>query len=64
MSAPIGRVRIKTSEGGKRRTSGSGRWRAAEAPREAEMPEAEDGLPESTHPPFYPYPLNVRHDDD
>ncbi len=64
MSAPIGRLSIKTAEGRKRTASGAGRWRAVEAPREADMPEVEESLPESTHPPFYPYPLHTRDDDD
>jgi hypothetical protein len=64
MSAPIGRLRIKTSESRARRGSTTGRWRPAEPPAEAEMPEAEDALVESTHPPFYPFPLHTRDDDD
>jgi hypothetical protein len=28
------------------------------------MSEAEDALAESTHPPFYPFPLRVRNDDE
>jgi hypothetical protein len=57
-------LRIKTSDSAQRRRSGSGRWRAAEPPREAEMPEVEEALVESTHPPFYPFPLRARDDDD
>lgn len=51
MSAPIGRVRIKTTAG----KSGSGdRWRAAEQPAEAE---AEDLDPSERRPRFYPFAL-------
>lgn len=65
MSAPIGRMRIKTSEAGSRRTSGTtGRWRPAEPPLLSEMSEAEESLRESTHPSFYPFPLQARDDDD
>jgi hypothetical protein len=28
------------------------------------MPEVEEALVESTHPPFYPFPLRARDDDD
>ena len=64
MSAPIGRLRINTGEGRRRRGSGAGPWRPAEPPREAQMEEAEETLVESTHPPFYPFPLRVTDDDD
>lgn len=55
MSAPIGRLRIKTAEGRKRKGSGLGRWRPADPPAEPEVREAEASEPESTHPPFYPF---------
>jgi len=64
MSAPIGRMRIKTSDAGSRRTSVTGRWRPAEVPLESEMSEAEESLTESTHPSFYPFPLQARDDDE
>jgi len=64
MSAPIGRLKIRTSEPRKRRATGVGAWQAAGPPREAEMSEAEDALAESTHPPFYPFPLRVQNDDE
>lgn len=57
MSAPIGRLKVSTSEGRERRPTGAGRWRSAELPREAEMAEVEEQLPESTRPSFYPFPL-------
>jgi hypothetical protein len=51
MSAPIGRVRIKTTGG----NSGSGdRWRSAEPPVEAEV---EDRDRSERRPRFYPFPL-------
>ena len=56
MSAPIGRVRITTSER-KRRATGAGRWRPTDPPVEAETRRAEEPVSESTHPPFYPFPL-------
>jgi hypothetical protein len=64
MSAPIARVQIKTTEPHKRRRSGAGRWHPTDPPHEAEMSEAEDALVESTHPPFYPFPLRLRNDDE
>lgn len=62
MSAPIGRLRITTAEARKRRGSGAGRWRAADPPMEAEA--SEEAQPESTHPPFYPFPLRASNDND
>ena len=56
MSAPIGRVRIKTSER-KRRAVSSGRWRPTEPPVESEARGHEELEAESAHPPFYPFPL-------
>jgi hypothetical protein len=56
MSAPIARVRIKTAER-RRPPSGTGRWRPTDPPAEAESRGHEDLEPESTHPPFYPFPL-------
>jgi len=56
MSAPIARVRIKASER-KRRPSGAGRWRPTDPPVEADTRGHEELVPESTHPPFYPFPL-------
>ena len=64
MSAPIGRLRISTAEGRKRQASGSGRWRAADPPMEADVTEADEAHPESTPPPFYPFPLRSRDDGD
>ena len=56
MSAPIGRVRIKTAER-KRRATGTGRWRPNDPPVEADAQPLEELESESTHPPFYPFPL-------
>ncbi len=64
MSAPIGRLRINSSERRERRPSGVGRWRSGEPPREAEMTEAEEPLGQSTHPAFYPFPLRDRDEGD
>ena len=51
ISAPIGRVRIKTTG----RNSGSGdRWRSAEPPLEAEVEELDRS---DLRPRFYPFPL-------
>ena len=57
MNAPIGRVKITPSEGRSRRRSRSGRWRAADPPIEPELTEVEEAIAESSHPPFYPFPL-------
>jgi hypothetical protein len=57
MSAPIARVRIKTSER-KRHAAGAGRWRPTDPPVvELDTPSRDELEPESTHPPFYPFPL-------
>jgi len=64
MSAPIGRLQMKTSEARNRRASGLGRWSAAEPPVEAEASESEEASLESTHPPFYPFPLRRSDIDD
>lgn len=63
ISAPIGRLRMKTSGGSKRRGSGVGRWTPAEPPTEASASEADTELSDSTHPPFYPFPLRATEDD-
>jgi hypothetical protein len=59
MSAPIGRLRIRTSEGRKRRASGSGAWQPVESPVEAEAREAEEASGEGDQPRFYPFPLRA-----
>ena len=59
MRAPIGRLKITPSEGRSGRGSGSGRWKAADPPTEAEGIEAEEPREESNHPPFYPFPLRA-----
>jgi len=64
MSAPIGRLQIKTSKARHRRASGSARWSPAEPPCEAQSgtPEMEAG--EGTRPSFYPFPLQTTDDDE
>ena len=64
MSSPIGRLRIKTAEGGRRPGSGVGRWRPAESPAEGEMQEPEAGAAKSGHPSFYPFPLRAADQDE
>jgi hypothetical protein len=51
MGAPIGRVRVRTSEAGKRRASGTGRWKSADPPVDLELSDADN------RPRFYPFPL-------
>jgi len=62
MSAPIGRLRIRTSEARKRRASGAGRWQSVEAPTEAEVTEADETPAEGECPRFYPFPLRATDD--
>ncbi|MFZ1866773.1 MAG: hypothetical protein WAU39_21305 [Polyangiales bacterium] len=57
MSAPIGRMRIGTSESRTRRDSGTGRWRPADPPTEADVTEATEAGQEAGPPRFYPFPL-------
>ncbi len=59
MSAPIGRLRIRSSEGRKGRVAGAVRWKPAEAPVEAEVAEADEARAEGECPRFYPFPLRV-----
>ncbi len=59
MSAPIGRLRIRASEGRKRRASGAGRWKPVEASVQAEVTEADEACAEGECPRFYPFPLRV-----
>jgi len=64
MSAPIGRLRIKTSEGRKRRASGSGGWKPADRPMDAEVTEADEEGENDRRPRFYPFPLRSADDSD
>ena len=57
MSAPIGRLRIRTSEGRKRRASGAGAWKAADPPLDAEAAEADEAGEDDDRPRFYPFAL-------
>jgi hypothetical protein len=57
MSAPIGRMRIGTSQASVRRDSGASRWRPAAPPTEADVTEADETAPEGGPPRFYPFPL-------
>ncbi len=59
MSAPIGRLQIRTSERRKRRASGASRWRPAETPVDAEVTEADEAREEGECPRFYPFALRV-----
>lgn len=59
ISAPIGRVRIRTSGGRERRASGSGQWRAADPPMTAEVTEADEARADDGPPRFYPFPLRT-----
>jgi len=57
MSAPIGRLRIRTSEGRKRRASGTGAWKPADPPMGAEAAEADEAQDDDARPQFYPFAL-------
>lgn len=57
MSAPIGRVRIRTSEARKRRISGAAGWQPTDPPMEAEVTEADEEPDEGGCPRFYPFAL-------
>jgi len=59
ISAPIGRVRIRTSSDGKRRASGSGQWRAVDPPMTAEVTEADEASADDGPLRFYPFPLHT-----
>ena len=60
MSAPIGRVRIKTRN---KKVSSGQCWRTAEPPLD-ETPEAEEAEHGPTPPRFYPFAPRTRGDDD
>jgi hypothetical protein len=64
MSAPIGRLRIRTSEGRKRRASGTGGWKPTDPPRDAEVTEADEAGENYARPRFYPFPLRAADDSD
>ena len=57
MSAPIGRVRIRSSEARKRRVSVAAGWQPADPPMEAEVTEADEESDEDGCPRFYPFGL-------
>jgi hypothetical protein len=57
MGAPIGRVRVRTSEDRARRGSGTGRWKTADPPVELELSEADEARDDDSRPRFYPFPL-------
>ncbi len=59
MSAPIGRLQIRPSEGRKRCGSGAGRWQPATPPTDAAATEADEARDESGCPRFYPFPLRL-----
>lgn len=62
MSAPIGRLRIRTSEGRTRRASGTGGWKPADPPMEGEVTEADEAREDGARPRFYPFPLRAADD--
>jgi hypothetical protein len=64
MSAPIGRLQIKPSTTRTRRGSQAVRWSPAEPPTKAQSSTEENGAAESTHPPFYPFPLRANDNDE
>ena len=57
MSAPIGRLRIRTSEARKRRISAAGGWQPGEPPIETEVTEVDEDPDEGGCPRFYPFGL-------
>ena len=64
ISAPIGRLQIKTSKARHRRASGLARWRTADPPCEAQNGAPETESAEGKHPSFYPFPLRAPDDDE
>ncbi len=62
MSAPIGRLQIRTGEGRKRRASGSGRWQPAELHVEADVTEPDEAREEGECPRFYPFAPRIADD--
>jgi len=64
MSAPIGRLRIRTAEGRKRRASGSGDWKPADRLRDAEVSDADEAAESDARPRFYPFPLRSADEND
>lgn len=63
LSAPIGRLRIRSGEPRQRRVSATGRWRPADAPLEAEVTEADESPGQGRPPRFYPFPLRSSDED-
>lgn len=61
MSAPIGRLKVRTSEGRNRRASATGRWKSADPPMDVECSEAGEARDDEGPPRFYPFSL--RHSD-
>ena len=59
MSAPIGRLQIRTSEHRTRRTSRAGRWKPVEAPAEVGVGEGDEARAAGECPRFYPFALRV-----
>jgi len=57
MSAPIGRLRVRTSKARKRNASGTGRWRPADCPTDAEVTDGEEARNDDERPRFYPFAL-------
>ncbi|MGB8223768.1 MAG: hypothetical protein WCF10_14370 [Polyangiales bacterium] len=57
MSAPIGRLKVRTSEGRNRRASATGRWKSVDPPMDVEGGEAGEARDEEGPPRFYPFSL-------
>jgi hypothetical protein len=55
MSAPIGRLKIRTSEARKRSVSGSGRWTSVGPPVDAESNDTDERAEEEGGRLYYPF---------
>jgi hypothetical protein len=62
MSAPIGRLEIRTSKARKRRTSGTGRWSPAEPAVEGESNPSGETPTEESKRRYYPFAPSSRDD--
>jgi hypothetical protein len=64
MSAPIGRLRIRTADGRKRRASTGGGWKPADPAMDAEVSHADEAGESDGRPRFYPFPLRSADEND